>query len=102
MSSLSGRAKDARANLFFDQCREPALHEIELGGGARSEVHMRARMPDQPTMDEICFARVVSCPRSDVRPVRWERLLRCAQEFTKFDRAVPGMEISHDASALYP
>lgn len=48
---LPRAAVNTPADLFLSQHGEPPLHEIDPGRPRRGEVHVEARMADQPPVD---------------------------------------------------
>jgi hypothetical protein len=91
---FAGRAMAAPANLLFGQSREPALHQIESGSAGGREVHVKARMADQPAMNQRRFGcRVVVQDQVHVQS-GGHRRVDAVQEFPKLDRPVARMEIT--------
>ena len=95
---FAGAPVDTPAELLLRQGGEPPLHEGDPRAAGRREMHMEARMPRQPAMDERGLVRAgVIHDEVDVQRARHRRI-NGRQEGAELPGAVPLMELAFSAA----
>src|ERR687898_2391890 len=95
-----GTTVNTAPQLLFGEGREPTLHEIHPRATGRGEVHVEARVPQQPAMNgrRLVGARVVD-DEMDVERAR-HRGVDGREELPKFTRPVALMKLTDDRARL--
>ena len=96
---LAGTAMHAAAQLLLRERREPALHEIDPRTPRRREVHMEARVPGQPAVDQgRLVGTCIVDNEMDVERIR-DRRVNGLQERAELAGPVALVELADDLAA---
>ena len=97
---FAGAAMDAAAQLFFGEASEPAFHQVEPGRARRREVEMKARMPQQPTLDGRGFVGGVIVDDQMEREAARDLVVNRFKELAELHRPMAAMKLPDHGARL--